>query len=97
MPVHLEVLPTDKIGYLYNLARKEVEDFFSAKLPIADFHGLITGEHFTREMSQECRLVNRIYAEEVGKLIKEKQALDEALAKAEAEYQARRNDQGNQE
>jgi hypothetical protein len=93
MPVHLEALPTDKIGYLYNLARKEVEDFFSAKLPIADFHGLITNEHFTREMSQECRLVNRIYAEEVGKLIKEKQVLDEAMAKAEAEYQARRNDQ----
>ena len=92
MPVHLEVLPTDKIGYLYNLARKEVEDFFSAKLPISDFHGLITDEHFTREMSQECRLVNRIYAGEVGALIKEKQALDDALAKADAEYQVQRND-----
>src|SRR6266850_519239 len=92
-PHFVESLPTDKIGHLYNLARKEVEDFFSAKLPIADFHGLITNELFTREMSQECRLVNRIYAEEVGKLIKEKQVLDEALAKAEAEYQARRNDQ----
>src|SRR5467141_2305625 len=92
MPVHVEALPTDKIGYLYNLERKEVEDFFSAKLPIADFHGLITNELFTREMSQECRLVNRIYAEEVGKLIKEKQALDEALAKATAEYEAQRND-----
>ncbi|MHB8412695.1 MAG: hypothetical protein ACYDDI_12235 [Candidatus Acidiferrales bacterium] len=92
MPVHVEVLPTDKIGYLYNLARKEVEDFFAARLPITDFHGLITHEQFTREMSQECRLVNRIYAEEAGKLIKEKQALDEALAKAEAEYQANRND-----
>jgi hypothetical protein len=93
LPVHLEVLPTDKIGYVYNLARKEVEDFFSAKLPIADFHGLISGEHFTKEMSQECRLVNRIYADEIGKLIKEQQALDEALAKAEAEYEAKRNDQ----
>jgi len=92
MPVHVEALPTDKIGYLYNLTRKEVEDFFSAKLPIADFYGLITNEHFTQEMSQECRLVSRIYAEEAGKLIKEKQALDEALAKAEAEYQARRSD-----
>jgi hypothetical protein len=91
MPVHLDVLPTDKIGWLYNLARKEVEDFFSAKLPISDFHGLISGEHFTKEMSQECRLVNRIYAEEVGKLIKEKQVLDETLAKAEAEYEAQRN------
>jgi len=38
-------------------------------------------------------LVNRIYAEEVGKLIKEKQALDGALAKAEAEFEAKRNDQ----
>jgi len=92
MPVHLEVLATDKIGYLYNLARKEVEDFFAAKLPITDFHGLITGEHFTREMSQECRLVNRIYAEETGKLIQEKQSLDEALEKAETEYQVKRND-----
>ena len=92
MPVHLDVLPTDRIGYLYNLARKEVEDFFSAKLPIADFHGLISGENFTREMSQECRLVNRIYAGEIGKLIEEKQALDEALAKAVAEYEAQRND-----
>jgi hypothetical protein len=92
MPVHLDVLPNDKIGWLYNLVRKEVEDFFSAKLPIADFHGLISGEHFSKEMSQECRLVNRIYAEEVGKLITEKQALDQALAKAEAEYEAKRND-----
>jgi hypothetical protein len=92
MPMHLEMLPTDKIGWLYNLARKEVEDFFSAKLAIADFHGLISGEHFTKEMSQECRLVNRIYADEVGKLIKEKQALQDALAKAEAEFEAKRND-----
>jgi hypothetical protein len=92
LPVHLDVLPTDRIGYLYNLTRKEVDDFFSAKLPIADFHGLISGEHFTKEMSEECRLVNRIYAGEIGKLIKEHQALDEALAKAEAEYQAQRND-----
>ena len=92
MPVHLDVLPADKVGWLYNLVRKEVEDFFSAKLPIADFHGLISGEHFSKEMSQECRLVNRIYAEEVGKLITEKQALDEGLAKVEAEYEAQRND-----
>ena len=91
MPVHLEVLPTDRIGWLYNLARKEVEDFFSAKLPISDFHGLICGEQFTKEMSEECRLVNRIYADEVGKLITEKQALDDALGKAEAEYEAKRN------
>jgi hypothetical protein len=93
MPLHLEVLPTDKIGYLYNLARKEVEDFFSSTLPIGDFHGLISGEHFTREISQECRLVSLIYAREVGKLITEKKTLEEALAKAEAEYEVQRHDQ----
>jgi len=76
--VHLEVLPTDKIGYLYNVARKEVEDFFSAKLPIGDFHGLINGEHFSREMTQESRLVNRIYANEIGKLITEQQAAQDS-------------------
>ena len=92
MPVHLEVLPTDKIGYLYNFVRKEVEDFFSAKLPISDFHGLIDGEEVTREMFQECRMVNRIYADEAGKLIKEKQSLDEALAIAEAEFESKRHD-----
>jgi hypothetical protein len=92
MPVHLEVLSTDKIGYLYNHVRKEVEDFFSAKLPIGDFHGLITGETFTREMSHECRLINLVYAEEVGKLIEQEQALHKALAAAEAEYEGKRND-----
>jgi hypothetical protein len=54
-------------------------------------HGLISNEHFTREMFRECHLVNRIHAEELGKLINEKQALDEALGKAE--YRAKRNDQ----
>ena len=92
MPVDLSALPTDKIGYLYNLTRKEVEDFFSAKLPITDFHGLISGEHFTKEMSEECRMVNRMYTGEIGKLIKEQEALDNALAAAEAEYEAKRND-----
>jgi hypothetical protein len=92
MPVHLDVLPTDKIGYLYNVARKEVEDFFSAKLPIGDFHGLINGEHFSREMTQECRLVNRIYANEIGKLITEQQVAQTALGIAEAEYEAKRQD-----
>ena len=92
MPVHLDVLSTDRIGFLYNLARKEVEDFFSATLPISDFHGLISGENFTHEMSQECRLVNRIYATEIGKLITEQQALDETLAKAVADFLAHRDD-----
>src|SRR5207302_1238898 len=43
-------------------------------------------------MSQECRMVSRIYAEGVGKLITEKRALDDAFSKAEAEYEAKRND-----
>jgi len=37
--------------------------------------------------------VNRIYAGEIGKLITERQTLEEALGKAEAEYEVRRHDQ----
>ena len=37
-------------------------------------------------------MVSRIYAEGVGKLITEKRALDDAFPKAEAEYEAKRND-----
>src|SRR5260370_11127149 len=59
---------------------------------MGDFEGLINGEHFSREMTQECRLVNRIYAGEVGKLITEQQAIHTALGIDEAEYEARRHD-----
>ena len=66
MPVSIEVEPTDKVGYLYNAVRNEVEDFFRTTLPISDFHGVISGATFTQEMYDECREINRLYAAEVS-------------------------------
>jgi hypothetical protein len=92
MPVHIEVLEMDKVGYLYNHARKEVEDFFAARLSVADFHGLIMGESFTREMSRECQLLARMYGKQVKELMEERERLEKALEQAEAELQAKRDD-----
>jgi hypothetical protein len=92
MPVHIEVLETDKVGHLYNHARKEVEDFFAARLSVADFHGLIMGESFTREMSRECQLLARMYGKQVKELMEERERLEKALEQAEVELQAKRED-----
>jgi len=92
MPLHVEVLETDKVGLLYNHVRKQVEDFFAAKLSVADFHGLIMGESFTREMSKECQLLARMYGKQVKELLEERDRLDKALDQAEAELQAKRDD-----
>jgi hypothetical protein len=92
MPLHFEILETDRIGYLYNHVRKEVEDFFSGRLSVGDFHGLITGELFTREMFRECSLMAKVYREQVQQLMEERDRLETTLQQAEEDYQAKRND-----
>jgi hypothetical protein len=88
MPLHLEVLPSDKIGYLYNHVRKEIHELMSSQLPIEDFKGLITGEAVTREMLDECRFVNSIYRTVVGQVMEREKQLKEALQRAQAEWDA---------
>jgi hypothetical protein len=90
MPVSLPVEPTDKVGYLYNAVRREVDDFFQTTLPIGDFHGVISGATFTQEMYDECREINRLYASEVSKIMSRKTEVDKQLAEVEAEYEAAR-------
>ena len=92
MPVHIEVLETDKVGHLYNHTRKEVEDFFAAKLAVSDFHGLIMGENFNREMSRECQLLARMYGKQVKELMEERERLEKTLEQAEEQLQAKRDD-----
>ena len=92
MPLHVDVLEIDKVGRLYNHVRKEVEDFFAGRMSIGDFHGLIMGESFTREMSKECSLMAKIYREQVKQLMEERERLEKALQQAEEELQAKRND-----
>jgi len=88
MPLHLEVLPTDKIGYLYNLVRKEIQELVSSCLPIEDFKGLIVGETVTREMLDECRFVSAVYRAVVGQVMEREKQLKEALQQAQAEWDA---------
>jgi hypothetical protein len=90
MPVSVEVEPTDKVGYLYNAVRQEVDDFFRTTLPISDFHGVISRATFTQEMFDECREINRLYAAEVSRIMKRKSELEQEFEEAEAEFEAQR-------
>ena len=92
MPVSLPIEPTDKVGYLYNAVRNEVEDFFRTTLPIGDFHGVISAATFTQEMYDECREINRLYAAEVSRVMSRKSEVDQHLTEAETEYEAKRSD-----
>jgi len=92
MPASLQIEPTDKVGYLYNAVRNEVEDFFRTTLPIGDFHGVISAATFTQEMYDECREINRLYAAEVSRVMSRKSEVDQNLTEAETQYEAKRSD-----
>jgi hypothetical protein len=106
LPAFLEVADTDKVGRLYNVLRKELGFLpgelggsFDEKMSIEDFRGLFSGEPVTKEMFEECQLVNSIYAdiasrivqreEEVKLQLKNAQALWEAVRKSEDKEQKR--------
>jgi hypothetical protein len=86
MPLHLQVAGSDRVGRLYNLIRQEVEDLFGESAPLAHFKGLITGHPFSREMFDECQLVNRCWAAAVTAILETQQKLTEAAGQAQAEY-----------
>ncbi len=92
MPVHLDVAETDRIGKLYNHVRKEIEDLLTAKLPIEEFKGLVSGETVTRPMFEECRYVNAVYAAVVGRISVRQDKLKVDLDKTQAEWEAVRKD-----
>ena len=62
LPICLEVSKTDRIGNLYNVLRKDIADLLERPFPIEQFRGLITGGDISKEMFQEVRLVNTVYA-----------------------------------
>ncbi len=88
LPLHLEVSEADKVGKLYNLIRKEVEDLFGESAPLTHFKGLISGNPFSREMFEECQLVNRCWAAAVTAILETQQRLNEAANLAQMEYVA---------
>jgi hypothetical protein len=76
------------VGRLYNLIRKEIEDLFGDSAPLAHFKGLITGHPFSREMFDECQVVNRCWATAVTAILEIQQNLNEAACQSQAEYVA---------
>jgi hypothetical protein len=86
LPLHLEVEKTDRVGYLYNHVRKQIEDLLINKAPIEAFKALVVGEQVTREMLEDCRFVNRVYAAMIGKIAERREQFKEQLEKARAEW-----------
>ena len=82
LPLTIEAAPTDRIGNLYNVLRKDIADMLEQPFTIDQFRGLITGPDLTAEMFQEVRMVNTAYATGHGviqaALNKEKKAAHEA-------------------
>jgi hypothetical protein len=87
LPLHLEVEKTDRVGHLYNHVRKQIEDLLINKAPIEAFKALVVGEQVSREMLEDCRFVNRVYAAMVGKMAERREQLKEQLEKAKAEWE----------
>jgi hypothetical protein len=88
LPLHLEVEKTDRVGHLYNHVRKQIEDLLINKAPIEAFKALVVGEQVSREMLEDCRFINRVYAAMIGKIIERREQLKEQLEKAKAEWDA---------
>src|SRR5260370_9456813 len=86
LPLHLEVEKTDRVGHLYNHVRKQIEDLLINKAPIEAFKALVVGEQVTREMLEDCRFINRVYAAMVGKIAERREQLKHQLEKTKAEW-----------
>jgi hypothetical protein len=76
---------TDRVGHLYNHVRKQIEDLLTNKAPIEAFKGLVMGEQVTREMLEDCRFINRVYAAMVGKIAERHEQLKKQLENAKAD------------
>ncbi len=88
LPLHLNVSPTDKIGRLYNMLRKELDEFFSDIRPLADFRGLIVNGQFDREMYMEAGQIARVYGVNIALILEKREKYRRALADAEAAVNA---------
>jgi hypothetical protein len=94
LPAHLEVADTDKVGRLYNLLRKEIGflpdetgNGFEERMAIEDFRGLFAGENVTREMFEECQLVNSIYGDIASRIVQREEEVKQQLKSAQAQWE----------
>jgi hypothetical protein len=104
LPAHLEVADTDKVGRLYNLLRKELGflpdetgNGFEEKMGIEDFRGLFSGEHVTREMFEECQLVNSIYGDIASRIVQREDEVKQQLKDTQAQWEAVRKSEDKEQ
>ena len=72
LPLNLDVPSTDRVGHLYNVMRKEIEDLFSDVRPLGDYRGLLAQGEFSREMFDEAGFVSRVYGTNVSLLLEKR-------------------------
>jgi hypothetical protein len=88
LPERVEGPATDRIGGMYNLVRKELTDFFSNRMPVSQFRGLVQGYEFSQGMVDECRRVNRAWALTIQAGIEKKKVLIAGVQEAEAAFES---------
>lgn len=93
LPERFDCPPTDRIGGMYNLVRKELTDFFTNRMPVSQFRGLVQGYDFTPAMVDECRRLNRAWALTIQAGVEKKKLLSGAVQEAEAAFESGKGDQ----
>ena len=91
LPERVECPATDRIGGIYNLVRKELSDFFTSRMPVSQFRGLVQGHEFSLEMADECRRVNRAWALTIQAGLEKKKLLIASVQEAEAAFESGKN------
>jgi hypothetical protein len=84
LPLTVQAAQTDRIGALYNIVRKELDEFFTDVLPLEAFRGVISaGCVVTREMHNEASQMYRIYWKNLQRMSEIRVGYAEASAAAE--------------
>jgi hypothetical protein len=97
LPLHLDVANTDKVGRLYNVLRKELGDILSERMAVEDFRGIFSGHTVTKEMFEECQLVNAIYGDVAAQITEREEQLKQEYGNAQALWEAvRKNEDKDQ-
>jgi hypothetical protein len=88
LPLHLDLADTDKVGRLYNVLRKELGDILNERMAVEDFRGIFSGHTVTKEMFEECQLVNAIYGDVAAQITEREEQLKLEYGNSQALWEA---------
>ncbi|MGA7829794.1 MAG: hypothetical protein WCA21_02405 [Terracidiphilus sp.] len=88
LPLHLDIADTDKVGRLYNVLRKELGDILNERMAVEDFRGIFSGHTVTKEMFEECQLVNAIYGDVAAQITEREEQLKLEYGNSQALWEA---------